>query len=157
MWIRPNPDVSVYDATDAGRFYIYSTNTNQVNFFIDSSPVETRFYGFYNSAVKINAIIITKYGNLCNGSWVHCAFVFGNAQTIKFYCNGELVATGANTDSSIFNGSMYIGQTWSLSHLKGHVSDYRLYGKELTANEVLALYEQGNIDYNMTVSLEEAD
>jgi hypothetical protein len=131
-----------------------------VNFFVDSNPTETRFFGFYNTS-KINGsngAIITKYGNLCNGSWVHCAFVFGNAKTLKFYCNGELVATGENTDSITYNSRMYIGQTWNLSHLKGHVGEYRLYNRELTANEVLALYETtGNIDYNMTVSLEEID
>jgi hypothetical protein len=132
-----------------------------VNFFVDSNPTETRFYGFYSAVSKINGSngeIITKYGNLCNGSWVHCALVFGNAQTIKFYCNGELVATGANTDSTTYNNRMYIGQTWSQSNLKGHVGEYRLYNRELSANEVLNLYEQGGgIDYNMTVSLEEID
>jgi hypothetical protein len=156
MWIRPNTNISVYDATDAGRFYIYSTNTNQVNFFVDSNPVETRFYGFYANTSKINGATNTKYGNLCNGSWVHCAFVFGNAKTLKFYCNGELVATGSNTDSITYNSRMYIGQTWNLSHLKGHVGEYRLYNRELSANEVLALYEVGGgIDYNLTLSLEQ--
>jgi hypothetical protein len=160
LWIRPNPDISVYNAQDAGRFYIYSTNNNQVNFFVDSNPVETKFHGYYAAASKINGLngaTITKYGNLCNGSWFHCAFVFGNAQTLKFYCNGELVATGENKSSTLYNGNMYIGQCWNLSQLKGHVSDYRLYNRELSANEVLALYETAGIDYELKLSLEQID
>jgi hypothetical protein len=129
-----------------------------VNFFVDSNPVETRFNGFFAALAKINGVVSTKFGNLCNGSWVYCAFVFGNAQTLRFYCNGELVAFITNTDSTLYNGNMYIGQCWGQSQLKGHVSDYRLYNRELSANEVLALYETtGGIDYELKLNIEEAD
>ena len=53
---------------------------------------------------------------------------------------------------------MYIGQCWSLSQLKGHVGEYRLYNRELSGNEVLSLYEQGGgIDYELKLNIEEID
>jgi hypothetical protein len=41
-----------------------------------------------------------------------------------------------------------LGQNFNQSHLKGQVSDYN---RELTANEIRSLNEQGNIDYNLTL------
>jgi hypothetical protein len=66
-----------------------------------------------------------------------------------------LVTTGGNADSITYNGALYIGTCWNTSHLKGHVSDYRLYDRELSTDEILTLYEQGNIDYELNLNIEE--
>jgi hypothetical protein len=38
VWFKPNPDVSVYDGDDAGRFVIVSTQSDNLNVFVDSNP-----------------------------------------------------------------------------------------------------------------------
>jgi hypothetical protein len=91
-----------------------------------------------------------KYGNMCNNSWIHCAVVYGNNQTIKLYFNGDLLATGTSTGTLTGMQNFMLGQKFNLWHLRGYASDCRVYNRELSSQEVLALYETtGGIDYEL--------
>ncbi len=65
-----------------------------------------------------------------------------NASNCKFFVDGELKYTG--TRGSIPNGNYFIGSlsTTSSQNFKGNVSNFKLYRKDLTDEEIAELYEQ---------------
>jgi hypothetical protein len=73
--------------------------------------------------------------------------------------NGNLITTASNTQTITTDiTTLKFGQNYSQGYIRGYGADMRFYARELSANEVLSLYETtGGIDYNMTVSLEEID
>jgi hypothetical protein len=88
------------------------------------------------------------------------AVVVGNLQTIKLYINGELLGTASNTNTITGNLAVIIGNSGYGSNgqnrFNAWVNDYRVYNRELLANEVLALYETtGGIDYELKLNIEE--
>jgi hypothetical protein len=69
--------------------------------------------------------------------------------------NGNLITTASNSQTVSSPIDVNFGQNYNQSYLRGYGADMRFYAREITANEVLALYELGNIDYNMTLNIEE--
>lgn len=65
-----------------------------------------------------------------------------NASNCKFFVDGELKYTG--TRGSIPNGNYFIGSwsTTSSQNFKGNVSNFKLYRKDLTDEEIAELYEK---------------
>jgi hypothetical protein len=89
------------------------------------------------------------------------AVVVGNLQPIKLYINGELIGT-INNSNSVGNLAITIGHSGygsgAQNRFNAWVSDYRVYNRELSSNEVLALYETtGGIDYELKLNIEDAD
>ncbi len=83
------------------------------------------------------------------GEWSHVAYVENNAVG-SLYVNGELVGSGSVEAGA---GDLYLGATyWSADALAGYVDDVKLYNNALTANEVLAEYEQC-IDFENFINL----
>jgi hypothetical protein len=159
-WFRPNTNKMAYNIVSdyrAGSYTLFGY-FNTINFQLDYDPVETYFKIFFGNAVNI---LSSKYGDTINNSWMHLAMVVGNLQTLKMYINGELLGTGVNTTPITGNLAITIGHSGygqsGQNRFNAWLNDYRVYNRELSTNEVLALYELGNIDYNMTVSLEEID
>jgi hypothetical protein len=158
---RPNTNKIAYNIlTDyrRGRYCIFGNN-NMFNFQLDYDPTETNFFVYFNNTAPIN-VFTSKYGDTINNSWLHLAVVVGNLQPIKLYINGELLATG-NNSSSVGNLGITIGHSGyglnSQNRFNAWVADYRVYNRELSANEILTLYEQGGIDYELKLSLEEVN
>ena len=85
--------------------------------------------------------------------WVHWAFTY-SAESIKYYKNGELDSkyeTGTISDLSTLS-PLYIGvsnywRNWYRAKenypifYQGCIDDIRLYDKDLSADEVLKIYE----------------
>lgn len=75
--------------------------------------------------------------------WVHLAFVFMPNDQLFFYLNGELkdqitASTIANTDHSILIGSNLWGQ-----YYEGYMSDFALWNRALSDDEVHEVFEKG--------------
>jgi hypothetical protein len=47
------------------------------------------------------------------------------------------------------------GQNFTQGFLRGFGSDIRMYNRELSANEVLSLYETAGIDFQLKLNIEE--
>jgi hypothetical protein len=134
-------------------------NLNWFNISIDFDPVETSFLVLFNNANALT-IVNSKYGDTINNSWLHVAMVVGNQQTIKLYINGEFIGSVANTASITGNLLVKLGNSGYPSTLQNrfnaYLNDYRAYNREISANEILSLYETtGNIDYQLNLNIEE--
>ena len=73
--------------------------------------------------------------------WVMVSMV-RNASNCKFFINGELKYTGSR--GSIPGGDYFIGswKTYAQQNFKGNVSNFKLYRKDLTDEEIAELYEK---------------
>ncbi|MCR9014614.1 LamG-like jellyroll fold domain-containing protein [Aquiflexum gelatinilyticum] len=86
--------------------------------------------------------IVTPYsyaGDL--GKWIHIAATF-DGRTSKIYINGEENVSktyGTTIGISTSAGDLVIGAMGDIQRLNGGFDDLRIYGKALTADEVLAL------------------
>ena len=85
---------------------------------------------------------VTTYDMPYNlNKWVMVSMV-RNASNCKFFINGELKYTGSR--GSIPSGNYFIGSwsTTSSQNFKGNVSNFKLFRKDLTDEEIAELYEQ---------------
>lgn len=85
---------------------------------------------------------VTTYDMPYNlNKWVMVSMV-RNASNCKFFINGELKYTGSR--GSIPSGNYFIGSwsTTSSQNFKGNVSNFKLYRKDLTDEEIAELYEK---------------
>jgi hypothetical protein len=156
FWYKPNTNASIYspygDYRD-GRYFLLGAG-NVINLLVDNTPTETQFQFFYNNVI-IFGTTYTGLGDTLNNSWIHVALVFGNTATHKLYLNGNLITTTTNTQTLSSPVDVNFGQNYSQGYLRGYANDMRFYARELTANEILALYELGNIDYQLNLNIEE--
>ena len=86
--------------------------------------------------------------------WYHGVFTYNNGIG-KWYLNGELVTTAnigsrgtSLTISNLSIGNSFTGTTWD-TEFYGNISDFRLYSKCLSAEDVKALY-------NVSASIDKA-
>lgn len=142
IWFKANTDESVYniygDNRD-GRFVIFSMQGNNVNLFIDlnGSDIVYTFYDQINSSTTTT----TTY-QFDNGEYYNIQLVFGNIPTHKIYINGILFKEFVNND--VITGTLTncrIGQAFSQNYIQGYMQDFRLYSRELTAQEINDLYK----------------
>jgi hypothetical protein len=68
--------------------------------------------------------------------------------------NGNLITTASNTQTLSSPIDVNFGQNYSQGYLRGYANDMRFYSRELSANEILTLYETAGIDYELKLSLE---
>lgn len=85
--------------------------------------------------------------------WVHYAVTYDNG-TINYYRNGRLMYTKANLSikpSDIKNELNYIGKSHydADAYLSAVVDDFRVYDKALTADEIGAVFADGEISGEM--------
>lgn len=133
FWVKPN--------SQNGGYAIIASNYNNPpgGFWI---AVNCEFSGlwFYSGAtyVKGNSL-------LSNDIWHHGVFTY-NRGICKWYVNGKLVTTAdissRGTYLSISNlsiGNSYTGTSWN-TKFYGNISDFRLYSKCLSADDVKSLY-----------------
>gem|GEM_PF-4048087 len=93
---------------------------------------------------------ILVVNNLWNGQWHHVVFAFDSAtNTLLAYLDGDLVSTQSITISrSTRNASsVYIGGGLDADrYYHGQLDDLLLYGRVLTRDEVLELYQRNGWD-----------
>jgi hypothetical protein len=161
FWFRPNTNKIAYNVLQdyrKGRYTVFG-NLNLFKFSVDYDPIETNFLVIFNNVTPLN-VFTSKYGDTVNNSWLHASIVIGNLQPIKLYINGELL-TSVDNSNSVGNLGITIGNSNyaqpGQNRFKGWLKDYRVYNRELSSQEVLVLYEFGNIDYELKLSLEEID
>jgi hypothetical protein len=156
FWFKTNTDKSIYnlfgDYRD-GRYFLYGTGNN-INLFVDFLPTETIYQTFYNN-ISSMSVNYGGLGDTTNNAWIHLVWVFGNISTHKLYLNGKFISSISNTQTLTTNYSPSFGQNYLQSFLRGYGADMRFYAREITANEVLALYETAGIDYQLNLNIEE--
>jgi hypothetical protein len=131
------------------RYFLLGINSNVITLFIDYAPIETSNIFYYNISIPLS-VYYGGFGTTINGTWIHLTLIWVNIATHKLYLSGKLLTTVTNT-----NIGVNFGKNYCQAYLRGYTSDMRLYGREVTANEILNLYKQGNIDNNLTLNLEE--
>ena len=133
FWVKPN-------SSDGAYAIIASNYNNPSSGFWITINCENSGLWFYNGAyVKGNNI-------LTNDIWYHGCFTYNNGIG-KWYLNGKLVTTSdissKGTSLTINNlaiGNSYSGSTWN-TQFYGNISDFRLYSKCLSADDVKSLYQ----------------
>ncbi len=81
----------------------------------------------------------TDSSNWPLGDWVHHTFTWGSGGK-QFYVNGAIAASNAyNAPNSIGSQNFYAGQFGGGSGFNGAMSDYRMYDRELSADDVALL------------------
>ena len=77
--------------------------------------------------------------------------ILGNVNTHKLYINGLLVYTGVNTifTSTGVKGNFRLGTTANATanYILGYMSDFRFYGRELSAQEISDYYNSYIAEY----------
>lgn len=145
FWARPDtlpswvPLVQIGSSTDT--FFLLQSSTNGTT---------TGFGATFKAAgVATQERLLLGAGNdLPLNAWTHVVFTM-NGSTGKIYFDGVLRAT--RTDFTIGIGDVGVGGTttanfiggtsWGDSRFDGLIDDFRLYGYELTADQVTQLYQ----------------
>jgi hypothetical protein len=88
---------------------------------------------------------------LANGTWQHVV-VTQAGTTRAFYIDGRLDASTTTADAlaAPTTQSLRLGNEarhWTTTFYAGALDDVRIYGRELTADEVAALYHEGGWDF----------
>ncbi|OGS34324.1 MAG: hypothetical protein A2474_07610, partial [Elusimicrobia bacterium RIFOXYC2_FULL_34_12] len=101
---------------------------------------DTKFQ-FYNESGQYDGNTVTLYPTL--GEWNHICYTISNG-TVKGYLNGALMGTSTNITGNISNSNiaLIIG-TLGSGCFKGMLDEMKLYGRALSASEVLAEYNAG--------------
>ena len=83
------------------------------------------------------------------GEWVHVTATVGSDGTMSIYKNGELAGQAAGVvPATMVRTNNYIGKSnWDGDgSLDGAVDDFAIYNKELSANEIKAIYQAGSVE-----------
>ncbi len=115
-------------------FAFYITNTGE------AEPI------YYDSANGIH-YILTSGQKIPPGVWTHLTMVVDpNNLIMKYYVNGTSVASTAipNTATQITNGPLEIAHESSYSLFNGSIDEFALWGRALTDEEVLQIYNNSS-------------
>ncbi|SEM07903.1 Type 1 glutamine amidotransferase (GATase1) [Blastococcus sp. DSM 46786] len=160
LWIRPDalpnwvPHVQIGSSTDKFFLLQSSTQANGATGFAAT---------FKKAGVPAQERLVLGAGNdLPLNEWTHVVFT-QRGSTGKIYFDGELQAT--RTDFTIDIGDIgaggttanFIGNTsWGDPHLDGVVDDFRMYGYELTAEQVQELFQPPDTPNTAPVGVSDA-
>lgn len=87
--------------------------------------------GYFNPGITYNT-----------GQWYHAVITFNAGNPFKIYINGSLSYTGGNTNVAAFNNDNIVGAANSsgANGVDGKIDQMRIFNDEITASEVLELY-----------------
>jgi len=149
FWARPtesehsNPIDSIYSETNI------SSNSygNHLYWYKDDNLF--RWYLYHS--VSVNYIFELNSSVLSPNTLYHVVFTWDgttNANGVKIYINGEIdQQTTASTEETVApsnNGKIGDDYYSEDRYYEGLIDDFRIYTRELTSGEVLALYNEGN-------------
>lgn len=132
-------------STSAGQNAFYGSENNY-NASISLEP--SRFF-LYNSSGTAYVGNYTSTRNV----WRHIVIVNDKiTKKLKLYINGSFISD-VTTNGTIYNNSILdIGGRQSTAHYIGYMSDFRIYGIALTAEQILELYNTStSIDNNGSI------
>jgi hypothetical protein len=134
-WVKPNDNDDMYciasksEGFDAYN-YMFGIEVGSLIFTHDNA-IETVYF----STSSVTA-----------GVWQHTAVTLKEGDSVKFYINGAPAGTSPQTGpfDSANNEPLLIGkwQDWDV-WFYGDIDDVRIYNRELTAEEVQQLYQEG--------------
>ena len=121
------PQAIFFDKGNNNGYRIRVTGTNYI---------QVLDRGGTNSLTSSNALPL--------GQWVHVA-MSANATGLKIYLNGTLSgSTGTAYGSPNTSSVLYLGRYGTGNErFNGNLDDARIYNRALSANEILAIYQQG--------------
>ena len=98
--------------------------------------------------------ISTSYSFSYTSEWVYFSVTFDGTQVeanrLKLYINGSLVATGSGPSSLSSDGANnFLIGLWDSAYSNGKIADVRIYDTDLTATEISDLYNGTNITTNL--------
>ena len=102
--------------------------------------------GFWALSQVGNANVQAESTTTINfGTWYHVVGAFVSSTSRKIYVDGVLQGEqSAFSAPSPSSPALKIGERWHISQrFDGEISDVRLYNKELTANEIATIYQEG--------------
>jgi hypothetical protein len=101
----------------------------------------------YNSPTTPNFTISNK--NVNDNIWHHIVWSINNDGLSVFYLDGIQVSqNNVGPPNNVMRNNNYLGKSnWNDPFLNGSLSDFRIYRRVLTNNEILALYNNINIRF----------
>ncbi|MBI4973075.1 hypothetical protein HZC27_00480 [Candidatus Roizmanbacteria bacterium] len=94
-----------------------------------------------------------------DGSWRHIVITFARTGNASYYIDGKLMGTNsisANNVDLSSTGNLYFGRWSSLVNHLGVIDMVSIYSRVLTAPEILANYQAGNIEFQTRTSADNA-
>ena len=85
-------------------------------------------------------------------TWYMTTFTFNGSDTIKIYINGVLDGTNSVSSINITNSVLYIGKRSNGLFLNGQMSQCAVYSSELSADDILGIYNLGRKNADLSVS-----
>ena len=173
--IIPNLDFTSYATTPLTiSVWIKTTQLTQFTLFVLNSAsifqfriipsTKCRCLFQYGGALSLDYSENNNTFNLADGNWNLITLVFGNIPTHKLYLNGILAKTGTNTITNLtgLKTNFIFGMNQaSANNFIGEASDFRLYEKELTEQEISDYYYNNGLskktNYNIKLNFEELD
>jgi prepilin-type N-terminal cleavage/methylation domain-containing protein len=136
-----------YDATYQSVAGSGSRNTTQG--FINIRKIGlTKLWWEYANGSSIGIAEMPTFFTDYNNTWVNFTIVadYSGLYPIKFYRNGELILVGSMIGTPVFpsiNEIKYLGMSGAGIDkiINGHLDDFRIYNRELSASEIKAIYE----------------
>lgn len=159
------------DSAFSGSAWVYLTDITSVALMYKTSPTTTSSdveYAFYVGSTSLLTIRLYDHSTtnyigksldaaLSANTWYHVAFTYdgsGSNTGLKLYLNGYMPAqTGGNGGGYIAmengTGTFRIGNGFNASYLDGRSQMCTMWGRELSASEVLQLFGRGfGLDYS---------
>lgn len=135
IWLNPDVNTTAYDImnpTDAGwgakRLYV---------------PATGEIYATIGKGTSPNTACGSGYILNATGDWTHVALSVKNSGEIRLYVNGvsykncSFAASMSGANPDMFIGAQYTGNL----KFNGQIDDVRIYNKQLTSEEIIAIYE----------------
>lgn len=140
--------LSTTDGTQPYSFSIWINSTDTLAGIMTQYVVASaKRFGLRINADKINYFkasdLVTSTTSINDGVWHHCVFTKASDGTVNCYVDGAFEATGSDTlafDNDNFTLGMFVGST-APNQYDGLMSDARIYDTELTAANVLYLFD----------------
>ncbi|MBL91653.1 MAG: hypothetical protein CMH56_07545 [Myxococcales bacterium] len=113
----------------------------------------------FNNLVQINsgAMVAAAGNGTGSNTWFHVV-VTANSSETRIYLNGTLEDTGDSFDPDI-GENLSIGAQFFTddSALTGAIDEVRIYGRTLSAGQIVAMYNSGNPTHHQVLASETAD
>ena len=155
----PNVNPSVTPISIACWFKTDADNSANEAFWGSANGSNQRFYGSQQTQLTGDPIVIALGGGAGSsrievpwtvGEWGHAVLVCAGDDTSDLYTNGVFAASAANLDSFTTTGDIHVGRINGTStYFDGGIDDVRIYNRELTAAEVLAIYDDTKLSHGV--------
>lgn len=145
-----------FDPSSARTFFSTANQSKSLGFIWIYYAVNNRLNYQFATGTSILTVISFRLTDIIKEEWNHYTFICNyNTSSVSFFINGNLLNTNTISASIFPNqlNQLYIGRYnsrhWQIPNT--YFSNAKIYGRELTENEIKLLYKGVNISNNSLI------